>query len=55
MDVKKKLKEGENTELWCNFCDRMFSNRKEIDDGIYEACEPVSSKCTSKNEARKTK
>ena len=38
----KKIIEEENTELWWNLYDKMFSNRKEIDNFIYKACEPVS-------------
>ena len=28
----------------------MFGNRKEVDNHISEACEPISSECTSKDE-----
>ena len=53
MDVKKIIGE-EHTELWYNLCDKIFSNRKEVDFCIYEACEPFSRKCTNKNEVEKT-
>ena len=28
----------------------MLRNKKEVDNHIYEACEPISSECTSKDE-----
>ena len=30
----------------------MFSNRKEVDNHIFEACKPISSECTSKDEVK---
>ena len=33
----------------------MFSNRKEVDNCNYEACEPISGECTSQNEVENDK
>ena len=38
-DNKKKLSSGEIIVIF-------FSNRKEIDNCIYEACEKISGECT---------
>ena len=46
----KKLIKEEHTELWWHYCGKMFGNRKEVDNHIYEACETISSECTSKDE-----
>ena len=42
----KQLTEEEHTELWWNFCDKMFSSRKEVDNCIYESCAHISRECT---------
>ena len=47
-----KLSEEEHTELWWNYCGNIFRNRKEVDNHILEACKPVSSECTSKDEVK---
>ena len=35
-----------------NYCGNIFRNRKEVDNHIFEACKPISSKCTSKDEVK---
>ena len=30
----------------------IFRNRKEVDNHIFEACKPISSECTSKDEVK---
>ena len=47
-----KLSEEEHTELWWNYCGNIFRNRKEVDNHIFEACKPISSECTSKDEVK---
>ena len=49
MGVKKIIKEA-HTELCWNYCGKMFDNRKKVDNHMYEACESISSECTSKDE-----
>ena len=49
----KQLIEEEHTMLWWNFFDKMFSNRKEVGNCIYEGCEPISREWTSKNYVEK--
>ena len=42
----------EHTELLWNYCGKILRNWKEVDTHIYEACEPISSECTSKGEGK---
>ena len=48
LSLNKLIKE-EHTELWWNYCGNIFRNRKEVDNHIFEAFKPISSKCTSKD------
>ena len=47
-----KLSEEEHTKLCWNYCGNTFRNRKEVDNHIFEACKPISTECTSKDEVK---
>ena len=47
-----KISEEEHFELSSNYCGNIFRNRKEVDNHIFEACKPISSECTSKDEVK---
>ena len=48
----KKLIMDEHTELLWNYWGKMFRNWKEVDNHIFEACKPITSQCTSKDEVK---
>ena len=45
----------EHTQLWCNYCGKMFKNRKEVDNHMYEACGSTCHECTSKDQVENDK
>ena len=46
----KKHNQEEHTELWWNYCGKMFRSRKEVDNHMYEALKSTCHECTSKDE-----
>ena len=50
-----KLIQKEHTELWWNFCAKIFRNRNEVGNLIYEACESTCHECSAKDEVENGK
>ena len=46
----KKIIEEEHPKLLKRYCGKMWRNKKEVDNHIYETCKPISCECTSKDE-----
>ena len=50
-----KLIQKEHTELWSDYCGKIFRNRNEVDKHIYEVCESTCHKCSAKYEVERYK
>ena len=54
MGWKKHIQE-ESTQLWWNYCGKIFRNGKEVDHYMYKACESIGHKYTPEDEVESNK